>query len=1203
MTIQQYIEKANIRYKSGISGEHAYRGDLETLIRELVKGVEITNEPANVTDCGNPDYVITKGKIPIGYIEAKDIGKDLNSKQYKEQFTRYKKALDNLIITDYIWFRFFQNGELIHEIKIGEIENGTVKPIVENFSEFENLIQNFCTFIGQTIKSSKKLAEMMAAKARLLQDILERAITSDEETQENTSIKGQFEAFKKILIHDLTPKGFADIYAQTLAYGMFAARLNDKTLEDFSRQEAAELIPKTNPFLRKLFQYVAGYDIDERIKTTVDNLADVFRATNVDALLHNFGKSTQMHDPIIHFYETFLAAYDPKLRKSRGVWYTPEPVVNFIVRAVDDILKTEFGLPQGLADTSKTKIKVPVQGSKKMMEKEVHKVQILDPATGTGTFLAAVVKHIYNKNFKAMQGAWSGYVDEHLIPRLNGFELLMASYTMAHLKLDMLLTETGYKAQKNQRYNIYLTNSLEEYHPDTGTLFAGWLSSEANEANHIKRDTPVMCVIGNPPYAVSSSNKGEWIQNILKDYKKDLNERKINIDDDYIKFIRYGEYFINKTGEGILAYISNNSFIDGVTHRQMRTHLLESFNKIFILDLHGNSRKKETCPNGSPDQNVFDIMQGVSINIFIKKSKSKKLGNVSHFDLYGKRQEKYNFLYDNSISSINWKELDYKEPYFFFVPKDFEEEKNYKKGIKLEYILPSYGTGVQTDRDNLFIDNNKEELERRIITLLSENKDKSFMQKYNVKNSSGYKLMERINSSKFNSIKTEKYNYKPFDFKNIYYDEKLISRAGFKINRNALCENYILLVTSKNRQLSLGYFFISKYLTDRHFLDSVADSMSVFPLYLCPDSKTDGIFAEKGRKPNLNMEIVEQITEKLGLEFVAEETPPNLPEGEALKTSVGGNKEVRPGYITANPVNYRLIKEMRDYLKANPTKAEKILWEYVRNKKTGYKIRRQHIIENFITDFVCLSKKVVIEVDGKIHEKQKEYDELRTRVLNDLGYKVIRFKNEEVLSDPDKVAEEIKKVLDSIETIVYSTYSKSPSFGGVGEVFAPIDILDYIYAVLHSPTYREKYKEFLKIDFPRVPYPKDKETFWKLVKFGGEIRQIHLLESPKVEEYITSYPQDGDNTINRKLNKNDWEITDTEKQTGRIWINNEQYFDNIPIVAWEFYIGGYQPAQKWLKDRRKRKLSFEDILHYQKIIVALTETDRLMKEIDKIEIE
>ena len=525
MAIQNYLNTINKRFKSGISREHSYRTDLETLIRALAKDVEVTNEPANVTDCGNPDFVITHRQIPIGYIEAKDIGKDLNSKTYQDQFTRYKKALDNLIITDYIHFQFFQDGKLTHEVRLAQIENGLIKPIFENFAKFEVLIQDFCSFIGQTIHSPQKLAEMMAAKAQLLQTILENALTIDEtrtddkaHTTASTALQGQYQTFKKILIHDLSHAAFADIYAQTLAYGMFAARLHDNDLDTFSRHKAAQLIPQSNPFLRKLFQHVAGYDIDPRIRPTVDNLADVFRATNVESLLLNFGSSTQQNDPIIHFYETFLTKYDPKLRKSRGVWYTPEPVVNFIVRAVDDLLKSEFGLPLGLADTSKTTIKLKTQtpdkrtkSGYKEIEQEIHKVQILDPATGTGTFLAEIIKHIYHSQFTAMRGAWRGYVENELIPRLNGFELLMASYAMAHLKLDMLLRETGYIAPTGQRFQIYLTNSLEEHHRDTGTLFAAWLSAEASEADRIKRDTPVMVVLGNPPYAVSSSNKGDWI--------------------------------------------------------------------------------------------------------------------------------------------------------------------------------------------------------------------------------------------------------------------------------------------------------------------------------------------------------------------------------------------------------------------------------------------------------------------------------------------------------------------------------------------------------------------------------------------------------------------------------------------------------------------------------------------------------------------
>jgi len=663
--------------------------DLESLIRRLVEGVDIVNEPQNVTDCGNPDYVVLRGEIPIGFIEAKDIGKDLNSKSYKPQFDRYRKALDNLIITDYLHFQFFQHGKQVHDIRIGEVVDGKVVALADQFAAFTALVADFCTFISQTITSPAKLATMMAGKAHLLRLTLENAVNSDEQgdeqTDENTALQQQYKTFQSMLIHDLTPSGFADIYAQTLAYGMFAARLHDDTLDTFSRQEAAERIPKSNPFLRRLFNHVAGADIDERIKTTVDNLADLFRATDVKKLLHGFGKATQAHDPMIHFYETFLAAYDPKLRKARGVWYTPEPVVDFIVRAVDDILKHDFNLKDGLADTSKTTIDVKVQGAtiskgknkgKPLMQtKEVHKVQILDPATGTGTFLAHVVKFIHEGKFKAMQGAWSGYVDEHLIPRLNGFELLMASYAMAHLKLDLLLRETGYTPAKAQRLNIYLTNSLEEHHPDTGTLFSSWLSTEANEANRIKRDAPVMVVMGNPPYAVSSSNKSAWIQELLKDYKKNLNERKINLDDDYIKFIRYGQHYIEKNGEGILAYISNNSFIDGITHRQMRKHLLETFDDIYIVDLHGSSKKKETTPDGSKDENVFDIMQGVSINIFVKKNfnaearrrgEKQTLAEVHHADLYGKRKEKYATLLKYSLTTMPFEKLTYREPYYFF---------------------------------------------------------------------------------------------------------------------------------------------------------------------------------------------------------------------------------------------------------------------------------------------------------------------------------------------------------------------------------------------------------------------------------------------------------------------------------------------------------------------------------------------------------
>jgi len=968
MTLSEYTSSINSRYKAGNATEHTFRSDLQQLIESLVPGIRATNEPKRQS-CGAPDYILTRKDIPVGFIEAKDIGdKDLDGAKKtgnKEQFDRYKASLNNIIFTDYIDFHFYRDGKTVSKILIAELTDKGIKPLSDNFAAFENFIKDFCSNPGQTIKSSKKLAEMMAAKARLLSEIIEKALTSDETNQEDSTLKDQMNAFKEVLIHDITPKGFADVYAQTIAYGMFAARLHDPTLPSFSRHEAAELIPKSNPFLRKLFGYIAGPELDDRIKWIVDSLVEIFLACNVEEILSNYGKNTKMEDPIIHFYETFLSEYDPKLRKSRGVWYTPAPVVNFIVRAVDDILKTEFDLPHGLADNGKIKIKIDQEG--KQIEKEVHKVQILDPATGTGTFLAETIKLIHNK-FEGQQGIWSNYVENNLIPRLNGFELLMASYAMAHLKLDLLLNETGYKPTKEQRLRVYLTNSIEEHHQDTGTLFANWLSIEANEANHIKRDTPVMCVIGNPPYSVSSSNKGDWILKLIEVYKENLNEKNIQpLSDDYIKFIRFSEYLIKKNGNGIVAMITNNSFLDGIIHRQMRKHLLETYCDIYIINLHGNSKKKEKSPDGSKDENVFDIMQGVGISIFVRKAKVKnKLGTIHYTDIYGERNHKYKVLNESTIENVNWEKLNFTIPTYFFVPKDLRLE--FKNHIYLEELFLISSIGIVFGNKAKLLSFDKTDI-------LS---DKILVGAFDERFTKFGKKLQRARESTMKHL----------------------------FNRS---DNISLLLAKQNKE---DIAFSSRIIVSKHTL---TDSTYILPLYS---------FLEDGTKiSNLNKEIVGEI--------------------------------------------------------------EKIV--------------------------------------GKV---------------------------------------------------------------------SPENIFDFIYGILHSPLYIDKYKENLKIDFPRVPYPKDKDTFWQLVKLGGEIRQIHLMESPVVEKFITQYPIDGDNIV-----------TKPKYQNGKVYINSEQYFDNVPEVAWNFYIGGYQPAQKWLKDRKDRKLEFDDILHYQKMIVALTETDRIMREIGKIKIE
>lgn len=1017
MTTAQYLSRLNTLYHTGTATEHSYRGDLQNLIMELVPDILVTNEPTRVS-CGAPDYVLTRKEVPVGYIEAKDVGIDLNSKSLKEQFDRYKAGLSNLIITDYLHFQFFKEGEFITEIRIGEVGDGEIKPIQESFLEFEHLVQNFALTVSQSIKSPTRLAKMMAGKARLMADVIEKSLNSDDTNDRRTSLKNQMIGFRDMLIHDINNKTFADIYAQTIAYGMFAARYHDPTLKTFSRIEAAQLIPKSNPFLRKFFQDIAGFDLDNRLVWIVEELVSVFLASDVAKIMKNFGKTTKQEDPVVHFYETFLGEYSHSLKVERGVWYTPQPVVNFIVRSVDDILKQEFNLPHGLADSTKTTItvKVPTNDRRspsglKDHEKEVHRVQILDPATGTGTFLSEVVKHIHKK-FEGQQGIWSKYVNENLIPRLNGFELLMASYAMAHLQMDVLLTETGYRPQDDQRFRIFLTNSLEEAHPDTGTLFS-ILSDEANQANAVKRDTPVMVIMGNPPYNKTSKNSNPYINNLLEAYKRGLNERNlVPLENDYVKFIRLGENFIAKNNSGVLAYISANSFLDGVTHRLMRQRLRETFDKIYILNLHGNTKKKEVSPDGSADENVFDIMTGVSINIFIKtKNEGSKLADICYLDLYGKRKVKYKYLAEKDFRKIEWTKLNIDSQDPWRITEGSSEE--YNSFIPVTELFRNTSPCIRTHNDP-----------------------------------------KLISFTPFSSQFNQAYLYKAFDYRYVDYDLSKIGRSRIKVMQEFLSQENVGLIFQRGSSAEVPNTpFITKALADQGAIKPGTTSTStIAPLYLYSESLGDEFFETRERTPNLNQELVDQIAEGINHTF--------LPD------------------------------------------------------------------ENLVADL-----------------------------------------------EP-----------------------------GVEGSFSPLDILDYIYAVLHSPNYREAYKEFLNIDFPRVPYPDNAAKFWQLVELGRQLREIHLLESPMVENYITGYPKDGDNVVRRKITKTSPGYEAIDETLGRVWINDQQYFDKVPLEAWEFYIGGYQPAQKWLKDRRERELSYDDILHYQKIIVALSETARIMIEIDKVEL-
>ena len=1012
----------------------------------------VINEPKRY-DFGAPDYILMRKDAPVAFIEAKDFVKtnDLaGRKENKEQFDRYKQSLDNIIFTDYLDFWLYRNGEFVDSVRLAELKGDKIVLVSENEAKFVSLIEHLANAQPQKITSSKKLAEIMAGKARLLADVIGRTLTKD--VDEQGEIYGQMCAFKEVLMHDITPESFADLYAQTIAYGMFAARLHDTTPDTFSRQEASELIPRTNPFLRQMFQYIAGYDLDERVAWIVDDLAEAFRASDINKVMAGYGKRTRQTDPMIHFYEDFLSAYDQRLRKNCGVYYTPQPVVNYIVRAVDEILQSEFGLPMGLADTSKTKIEVLNQKRKKSdkdtYEIETHKVQILDPATGTGTFLAEVIHAIHDK-MKGQQGLWQSYVEKHLLPRLNGFELLMASYAMAHLKLDMVLAETGYEANNSQRLRVYLTNSLEEHHADTGTLFANALSNEANQANHIKRDAPVMVVLGNPPYSGISDNNFEWIMRLIDDYKYvngvHFNERKHWLNDDYVKFIRLGQSFVDKNNEGVMAYINNHSFLDNPTFRGMRWSLMQSFDKIYIIDLHGNSKKKEVCPDGSKDENVFDIQQGVSINIFIKNGKKRKgeLAEVYHCDIYGKRQDKYDYLTENSLSSTAFKRLEPNEPFYFFVPRDESNRVEYERGFRMDDVFPLNTTGVLTARDGLVIDIDKSSLHQRIKTFCDMHYSDTDIRsmffgnrqegKYPAGDTRGWSLStaRKTIADYDHHANIKKIDYRPFDTRYIYYHSSMVDWGREKVMQHFMLGENIGLMTCRQTVIDWSHIGVSTHIVDDSRVSNKTKERGyVFPLYIYHNE-----YGSMTRQPNLDMEIVGEIADKIGLQFEAEQS---------------GNEGT----------------------------------------------------------------------------------------------------------------------------------------------FAPIDLLDYIYGILHSPSYREQFKEFLKVDFPRIPYPTDANEFRRVAEIGGELRRVHLMEAslPLVTEFnIKGTP------IVEAI-----KVTDgNDDSLCKVWINDEQYFDNVPRVAWEFYIGGYQPAQKWLKDRKGMTLEWDDVMHYQRIISALCKTNELMSKIDE----
>lgn len=1069
--LNYYLKTIEKEVSAGNATEHTHRPALKTLIESLGSGITATNEPKRIK-CGAPDFIVTHGQIPLGYIEAKDVGLPLDKAENTEQIKRYRESLGNLILTDYLEFRWYVSGEPRMSARLAKLQKSG-RLIVEKGGALEVVkpLKAFISHEGTTVISSKELAERMAHTARLIHDTIRRAFAEEDE---NGPLHLQMKGFREVLIHDLTKDQFADMYAQTICYGLFTARCNAKDGEHFTRQHAPYDLPKTNPFLRKLFVEVAGPELDGMPHAwAVDDLAALLNRADIKAILHDFGRRTRREDPVVHFYETFLAAYNPTLREVRGVYFTPEPVVSYIVRSVDQVLKKDFGISDGLADTSIIQIKS--QNGKD--KSDAYKLLILDPATGTGTFLHSIINHIY-KSFQGNKGMWSSYVSKHLLPRIFGFELLMAPYAVAHMKLNLLLNQTGYEFSEDDRLGVYLTNTLEEVHQLTNApAFTRWLNEEADSASKVKQELPMMVIVGNPPYSGHSVNTGQWIANLLRGMDtqtgkatgnyfeidgQPLGERNPKwLNDDYVKFIRFAQWRIEQTGYGVLAFISNNGYLDNPTFRGMRQSLMDTFDEIYVLDLHGNSKKKERSPDGSQDENVFDIQQGVAIGIFIKNTNRKlERATVCHAHLWGDRGFKYKTLLASDLSTAKWNTLAPQSPFYLFVPQNVGLREEYEQGWKLTEIMPVNALGFQSHRDHFAISFDEASLRARLSDLRdSELPDDQVREKYEISDNRDWKLSaarRQLRRDKQWKRPIIRISYRPFDYRFCYFStvamdyprREMLDHVAFKDN---LCLNTV----RQTKMESWQHAVVSGSPAPAVYVE-LKDGSSLFPLYLYPVSK-ESLFdddaptdAPGGRRPNLAVEFVSDLESRLRLEFVA---------------------------------------------------------------------------------------------DGK---------------------------------------------------------------GDLKKTFGPEDVFDYMYAIFHSPTYRSRYNDFLRLDFPRVRFTSNKKLFRELCSLGDELVTLHLMRIPP--SIITSYPIPGDNTVGKVTysppssveDKCLFSEVDKEERQGRIWINSEQYFEGVSPEVWSFYVGGYQVCQKWLKDRKGRKLTYDDLSHYQRIVSTLSVTIHLMSRIDKV---
>lgn len=1028
--LKSYLKKIFTVFNRGDAREESYYSILEGLLKEYTESIgkrkiHITTLPKK-TEAGNPDFRIWDGKQHIvGYIEAKPpTVENLDQVETTEQLKRYLDTFPNLVLTNFFEFRLYRNGTLIDKVLIGRpfvIYKLKTVPPVEKESEFMNLFDRFFSFSFPKVYDARALAIELAKRTRFLKYEVIAQELKEEENIGKGFILGFYEAFRKYLISGLSKEDFVDLYSQTITYGLFAARTRSKN--GFNRKLAYDRIPRTIGILRDIFRFISLEDLPQQMECIIDDISGVLAVTDVKNILHKYFHEGKGKDPIVHFYETFLAEYDPGTRVKRGIYYTPEPVVSYIVRSLHLILKEYFRKENGFANDS---------------------VTVLDPAAGTLTFLVEAAKWAVEEFvFKYGEGGKENFIKEHILKNFYAFELMMAPYAVGHLKMSFLLEELGYRLHEDERFKLYLTNTLEmEELAQSELPGMTSLSEESHLAGEVKKEQPILVILGNPPYSVSSANKSKflegyftkkegvnkrgkkqilrvYVRGILDDYKEAVKkERNIQpLSDDYVKFIRFSQWKIGQVGNGVIGMITNNSYLSGLIHRGMREKLLESFNKIYILNLHGNARIGEKCPDGSKDENVFDIMQGVSIALFIRNKEKKGLGKVFYQDIYGLREIKYDYLNKNDVKSTKWKELQLFKPYYFFVEKDFL--KGYDKLISVNDIFILKNIGVASGNDKILVDFGKNSLiqkfslvDKRILRLFLES-NKIRTELINV----WIDELERLNIKEL--VKT--FLYHPFDNRWIVYNVKILQRARYNLMRHLLRSN-IALICVRQAKSDYPNTFITDCITNR---DAVTNHSYVFPLYLYTDTDKKDLFnhTRGDREPNFN------------------------------------------------PVLLKTLSE---------------------------------------------------------------------------------------------------------------AYQKEST---------PEDIFYYIYAICYSNIYCTKYAEFLKIDFPRIPFTKRYKLFSKMVGYGRRLVNLHLLKSTELDLPIVKIQGKGEKRV-QKLKY--------DRKEKRVYFNQNQYFEGVTKQAWEYYIGAYQVCNQWLKDRKGKKLSLDDIKHYCNVVTSLQKTIEIQKAIDDI---